>query len=171
MEVLLALAIIGGILGWALPYYFQVQAKAKQVELRLRLAAVASALERYYSYYHAFPEFLDPQEPILVEAHFKELVAMLSAETIEAAPLSQAQAAALNPHRHCFLRLNPQDYNVGKTSLRQPEGTTSPIYLKVCQDGSPLPLPHPLEGHTTPHRAIAYTYSHGTLIGSWTVVD
>lgn len=169
--MLVTLAIVGGLLGFALPYYFQAQAKAKQVELRLRLAQVSNALERYYGYYHAFPAFLNQKEPIPVEAHFKELMAMLSAETIAATALSQEEASTLNPHRHCFLRLNPQDYNAGKTSLRHPEGNPSPIYLKIRQGADPLQLPPPLEDHTTPHRAIVYTYQNTTLIGSWMVVD
>lgn len=171
VELLLALAILGGLFAYSLPYYLQAQTKAKALELHLRLAQISSALERYYTYYQAFPPCLDTPDPLNVEQHFSELIAMLLAEHTDGSPLSKEEATLLNPQRRSFLHLSPQDYNLTKTSFRTLESTSTPLYLQVRQGLAPLHLPHPLEGNTTPHRVIVYTYSQDTLIGSWSQVD
>lgn len=167
----MVLAILGSLLGISLPYYFKAQSKARSLEVQLRLQSFALALERYHTYYGTFPDFLDRDEPLLLAEHFPNLIKMLSAEDLKGEPLSPADRAILNPHCRCFLRLNPQDYNASKTSLRTPQGDDNPIYLKIRQGLDALQLPPPLEDHTTPHRVIVYTYQNHTLIGSWTVVD
>ncbi len=167
----MVLAILGSLLGISLPYYFKAQSQARRLEIQLRLQSFALTLERYYNYYEAFPDFLNSDEPLLLAEHFPELIKMLSAANLKGQPLSPADRATLNPQCHCFLRLNPQDYNASQTSLRTPQGDDNPIYLKVRQGLNPLQLPPPLEEHTTPHRVIVYTYQNHTLIGSWTVVD